>query len=88
MHFCDLFARVPDFSVRKFRCYLADFPRQRDAEAARCEGKSTESEVRDMLEQVGLNKSPGLDDLPNEVYLRLLPMFVPILTDMFNQWFS
>ena len=48
----------------------------------------TECEVRDALKQVGLNKSPGLDGLPYDVYLRLLHMFVPILTDMFNNWFA
>ena len=31
----------------------------------------TECEVRDALKQFGLNKSPGLDGLPYEVYLRL-----------------
>ena len=48
----------------------------------------TECEVRDTLKLVGLNKPPGLDDLPYEVYLRLPHMFVPILTDMFNHWFA
>ena len=48
----------------------------------------TECEVRDALKQVGLNKSPGLDGLPYEVYLRMSHMFVPILTDMFNHWFA
>ena len=47
----------------------------------------TKCEVRKALKQVGLNKSPGLDGLPNEVYLRMSHMFVPILTDMFNHWF-
>ena len=36
------------------------------------------------VKQVGLNKSPGLDGLPNEVS----HMFVPILTDVFNHWFA
>ena len=48
----------------------------------------TECEVRDALKQVGLNKSPGLDGLPYEVYLRMSHVFVPILTDMFNHWFA
>ena len=48
----------------------------------------TECEVRDVLKQVGLNKSPGLYSLPYEVYLRLPHMFVPILTDMFKHWFA
>ena len=37
---------------------------------------------------VAINKSPGLDGLPYEVYLRMSHMFVPILTDMFNHWFA
>ena len=48
----------------------------------------TECENRDALKQIGLNKSPGLDGLPYEVYLRMSHMFVPILTDMFNHWFA
>ena len=70
------------------RSDLADFPRLGAAEAASCEGVVTECEVRDALKQVGLNKSPGLDGLPYEVYLRMSHMFVPILTDMFNHWFT
>ena len=58
------------------------------AEAASCKGVVTEYEVRDALKQVSLNKSPGLDGLPYEVYLRMSHMFVPILTDMFNHWFA
>ena len=53
-------------------------------EAASFERLVTEREIRDALKQVTLNKSPGLDNLPYEVYLSLLHMFVPILTDVFN----
>ena len=83
-HFRDSFARCPNLPIREFRSYLADFPRLRVAEAASCEGVVTECEVRDALKQVGLNKSPGLDGLPYEVYLRMSHIFVPILTDRFN----
>ena len=48
----------------------------------------TEYEARNALKQVGLNKSPGLDGLPYEVYLRMSHMFVSILKDMFNHWFA
>ena len=82
-HFRGRFDRCPDLPVQEFRSYLADFPRPREAKAASCEGVVTECEVRDALKQIGLNKSPGLDSLPNKVYLRLL-----ILTDMFNHWFT
>ena len=84
-HFRDRFARCTDLPLREFRSYLADFPR---LGAASCEGVVTECEVRDALKLVGLNKLPGLDGLPYEVYLRVSHMFVPILTDMFNHWFA
>ena len=85
-HFRDRFARCTDLSLREFRSYLADFLGV--SEAASCEGVITECEVRDALKQIGLNKSPGLDGLPYEVYLRISHMFVPIPTDMFNHWFA
>ena len=58
------------------------------AQAASCKGVVPECEVCDALKQVGQDKSPGLDGLPYEVYLRMSHMFVPILTDMFNHWFT
>ena len=85
-HFRDRFARCPDLPLQEFRRYLADFPRLEAAEVASCEGVITECEVRDALKQVSLNKSPGRDGLPYDMYLRLPHMFVPILTDMFNHW--
>ena len=87
-HFRDHFARCPDLPVQEFHNYLADFPCLGVAEAASCEGLVTESEVHNALKQVGLNKSPGLDGLPYEVYLRMSHMFVPILTDVFNHSFA
>ena len=86
-HFRDRFARCTDLPLQEFRSFLV-FTRFGAAEAASCEGVITECEVRDALKQVGLNKSPGLDGLPYEVYLRMSHMFVPILTDMFNHWFA
>ena len=73
--------------MRFFCSYLANFPCLGAAEAASCEAGITECKVHDALKQAGLNKSPELDGLPYEVYLRLSHMFVPILTDMFNPWF-
>ena len=75
-------------AVQEFRNYLADIPRLGEVEAASCKGVVTDCEVRSMLKQVSLNKSPGLNGLPYEVYLRMSHMFVPILTDMFNHWFA
>ena len=86
VHIRDRFARSTDLLLKEFRSYLADFTRLGAAEAASC-GVITECEVRDALKQVGLNKSPRLDGLSYEVYLRLAHMFVPILRDMFNHWF-
>ena len=88
MHFRDRFARCPELQVQEFRNYLADFPRLGEAEATSCERVVTECEVRSALKQVGLNRSPGLDGLPYEVYLRMSHMFVLILTDVFNHWFA
>ena len=87
-HIRDRFARCTDLLLRKFRGYLADYPHLGVAEAASCEDVITECEVRDALKQVGLNKSPGLDGLPDKVYLRMSHMFVPILMDMFSHWFA
>ena len=56
------FARYSDLPVQEFRSYLADFPHLQ--KAASCEGLVTECELCDLLKQVGLNKSPGLDGLP------------------------
>ena len=87
-HFRDRFIRCPDLQVQEFCNYLADFPHLGQAEAASCEGVVTECEVRNALKQTGLNESPGLDGLPDEVYLRMSHIFVPILTSMFNHWFA
>ena len=82
------FARCPDLPLLEFQSYLAEFPCLREAETYGCKGVITECEVSDALKQVGLNKSPGLDGLPYEVYLKLPYIFVPILTGMFNYWFA
>ena len=74
--------------VQESHSYLADFPRLQEAEAASCEGLITECKVHDVLKQVSLNKSAGLDDLPLMIYLRLLHMLVPILMAVFNHWFA
>ena len=87
-YFCDSFACCPDLPVQKLHSYLADFPHLGEAEAVSCEGLVTECEVHDMLKKIGLNKLPGLDGLPYEVYLMMSYMFVPILTDMSSHWFA
>ena len=87
-HFRDRFAHYPDLQVQEFRNYLADSPLLGEAEAANCECVVTECEVCSALKQVGLNKSPGLDGLAYEVYLRMSHMFFPVLTNVFNHWFA
>ena len=87
-HFRDRFAHCPDLPLQEFHNYLANFPCLGAAELTSCKGLITECKVHDVLKQVGLNKSPGLDGQPYEMYLRLLHMFAPILTDIFNHWFT
>ena len=81
-----LFTREPGLSSAQFDTYLADFPRLSATEAAGCEGRIKEEEIRDALKSVGLDKSPGIDGLPYEVYLRLSHMFVPLLATIYNNW--
>ena len=85
-YFLKLFTRDPGLSSAQFDTYLADFPRLSATEAAGCEGRIKEEEIRDALKSVGLDKSPGIDGLPYEVYLRLSHMFVPLLATIYNNW--
>ena len=87
-HLSERFTQLPGLRVDEFGSYLADSPRLTAARAASCDGLVTEHEVITALRQVGCNKSPGLDGLPYEFYLRLSPMLVPILKDVFNHWFA
>ena len=81
-----LFTREPGLSSAQFDTYLADFPRLLATEAAGCEGHIKEEEIREALKSVGLDKSPGIDGLPYEVYLRLSHMFVPLLATINDNW--
>ena len=76
-----------DLPFQGFRSYLVDFPCLHETEVTSCEELVTECDVRNAFKHVVLNKSPGLDGLPYEVYLRMSHIFVSILTDMFNYWF-
>ena len=87
-HLQRLFTREEGLSEQEFTSYLADFPRLGACEATSCEGPVTECEIIEALKQVGSNKSPGLDGLPYEMYLRLSHLFVPILEGVFNHWFD
>ena len=69
VHFRDSFACFLDLPVQEIHNYLADFHHLQEAEAASYEMVVTECEVRNALKQVDLNKLPGLNDLPFEVYL-------------------
>ena len=63
-YFHDRFACCPYLLLQEFCSYLTNFPLLGAAEAASCEGVITECTIHDVLKQVGLNKSPGLDGLP------------------------
>ena len=84
-YFLKLFTREPGLSSAQFDTYLADFPRLSATEAAGCEGRiKEEEEIREALKSVGLEKSPGIDGLPYEVYLGcrtcLSPCWQPSMT--------
>ena len=85
---CTFVIALPAVLISRFRSFVAILPTPPASGRLKWLVAITECEVRDALKQVGLNKSPGLYGLPYEVYLRLLHMFVPILTDMFNHWFA
>ena len=85
-YFLQLFTREPGLSSAQFDTYLADCPRLSATEAARCEGRIKEEEIWEALKSVGLDKSPGIDGLPYEVYLRLSRMFVSLLATIYNNW--
>ena len=84
MHFHDCFSRLSYVPAQVFRSYLADFPCLQEAESVSCEDLLIECEVCDVLNQVNINKSLELDVLPKELYLRMLHIFVPVLTDVFS----
>ena len=71
-----LFTREPV----QFDTNLVDFPHLSATEAAGCEGCIKEDEIREAL------KSVTIDGLPNEVYLTLSHMFVPLLATIDNNW--
>ena len=83
-YFLKLFTREPGLSSAQFDTYLADFPCLSVTEAAGCEGCITEDEVRRAMKSVGLDKSPGIDGLPYEVYIS--HMFVLLLATIYNNW--
>ena len=87
-HLQKRFTREEGLSEQEFTSYLADFPRLGACEATSCEGPVTECEIIEALKKVGSNRSPGLDGLPYEVYLRMSHLFVPILEAVFNHWFD
>ena len=85
-YFLKLFSWEPGLSSAQFDTNLADFPRLSVTEAAGCEGFIKEEEIQRALKSVGLDKSPGIDGLPYEVYLGLSYMFVPLLATIYNNW--
>ena len=69
----------PGLNSAQFDTYLANFSCLLVTEVAGYEGRIKEDEIQEALKSVGLDKSPGIDGLPYEVYLRLSHMFVPLL---------
>ena len=82
-HFRDRFARCTDLPLREFRSYLADFPA-----LGRLKWLVARVWLLNAKSVMCWSRSPGLDGLPYEEYLRMSHMFVPILTDIFNHWFA
>ena len=85
--FADLFS-AEDLTVSNFDSYLAGSPCLDEATAASCEGVVTEEEVKIAMSQVSNSTSPGLDGLPYEIYKSLSHLFIPILTQLYNHWFT
>ena len=85
-YFQDLFTREPGLSSAQFDTYLADFPCLEATESAGCEGHITEAEIREAISNVGTEKTPGIDGLPYELYLRLSPIYVHLLAILYNHW--
>ena len=81
-YFLKLFTREPGLSSAQFDTYLADFPCLSATKAAGCEGLIKE----EALKSAELDKSPGINGLPYEVYLKLSHMFVPLLATIYNNW--
>ena len=83
-YFEKLFTRQPVLSSAQFDTYLADFPRLTATKATGCKGRIMEDEVRQALKSVGMDKSPRIDGLPYEMYLKFSHMVVPLLATIYN----
>lgn len=73
-HFQNRFAKEPGLYEQEFYSYSADFPRLSSTEATGSEGKIVECEAHKSLKRVCIFKSPELDGLSSELYLRLSPV--------------
>ena len=49
-------------------------------------GPITVDEARQALKMVRTDKTPGIDELPSEMYLKLSQMFFPLLATIYNNW--
>ena len=58
-----------------------------EAESELCEGDLTEGECERALHKMPSNKSPGVDGLPVEFYVRFWGLLGPDLTNVFNSCF-
>ena len=65
-----------------------DIPKLNAEEQIICEGKITTDECDQVIKELKLNKSPGLDGLPGEFYKILWPYFGKYLVEVFNECFD
>lgn len=82
--FSELLSRsVNQESRSRFGTYLAQFPW-----AIGREEPMRKAGIWEELKFLDRKKIPGVDVLPNVVYLKQSPVFLPILALIFNKWFE
>lgn len=74
------FTRVPNLSLSQFDIYLAAFY------CLDVKVPWTEDDIWEVLQKVKTDKTPGLDRHLYEMYLRMLYMFISLLTLIYNNW--
>lgn len=73
-HFQNRFTKEPGLYELEFHSYSADFPRLSSTEATSSEGKIKDFKAHKALKIVCSSKSPELNGLSYELYLRLSPV--------------
>ena len=77
-------------TTKNIKDYLnkIDIPKLNAEEEIICEGEITTDECDQVIKELKLNKSPGLDGLPGEFYKTLWPYFGKYLVGVFNECFD